>query len=110
MHGRMSECPVEISAADQRGQFDGVGHFLQGPFRPDGSGFLSHTASGPSDRKVCSEAVRTPHAVVHGNPVTVVGEMSIVDGRATGVARWCRATPIGRLSSRAQMTTSSVPR
>ena len=40
VHGGMPECPVDISATGQRGEFDGVGHLLQDAFGADGGGFF----------------------------------------------------------------------
>ncbi len=109
----MPERPVHISATGQRRELDGVGHLLQDAFGADGGGFFEpHRRTRPE----CEEGLLTdgagPHPVITGNLVAVVGgEMVIVDGgTAGGVARWCRATSTGGPpSSRAQITTSSVP-
>ena len=52
VHGGVPERPVDVGAAGQRGEFDGVGHLLQDPFGADGGGFFEpHRRAGPEGQE-----------------------------------------------------------
>jgi hypothetical protein len=88
----MTEGPVDIGAADQLRQFDRVGHLLQDAFGTDGGGFFEpYRRTGTQGQECLLGDSAGTDAVVTGNLVTVVGEVTVIDGGAarggTGVPR-----------------------
>ena len=110
VHGGMPQRPVDVGAAGQRRQFDRVRHLLQDAFGTDGGGFFEpHGSTGTQRQKRLLGDGAGTDAVVTGNLVTVLWEVTVVDRGLPGVARRCRATSMGPPSSSAQITISSVP-
>lgn len=83
VHSGMSECPADIGAAGQGGQFHGVGHLLHDAFGADGGGFFEpYRRTRPQRQEAPFTGGAGTHAIVTGDLVVVVGEMGVVDGRA----------------------------
>ena len=83
VHSGMTEGPVDVSAATQCREFDRVGHLLQDAFGADGGCFFEpHRRAGTQRQERLLGGGAGTDAVVAGNFVAVVWEVTVVDGGA----------------------------